>query len=76
MLRERRPAMNEERRSSPSIDENDEVKARKRTEELARPKPKAPSRRVPDGVPVIENTDPNAAENQPKSGHKIDPRGI
>jgi hypothetical protein len=26
---------------------------------------------MPDGrVPVIKNTDPNAAENQPESGHE------
>jgi hypothetical protein len=63
--------MNEEWRSSPSIDGNDEVKARKRKAELPRTKPTEPSRRVPDGrVPVIENTDPNAAENQPESGHE------
>jgi hypothetical protein len=63
--------MNEERRSIPSIDENDEVKARKRKDELPCTKATEPSRRVPDGrVPVIENTDPNAAENQPERGHE------
>jgi hypothetical protein len=61
--------MNEERRSIPS---SAEVKARKRKDELSRTKATEPSRRVPDGrVPVIENTDPNAAENQPERGHEV-----
>jgi hypothetical protein len=69
--------MNEERRSSPSIDENDEVKVHERKAELPRTKPAEPSRRAPDEpVPVIENTDPNAAENQPEPGGEIDPKGI
>jgi hypothetical protein len=68
--------MKADRRSIPNVDQNDVVKDRERRQEFPDERKREldreqPRHRPPDKpAPEIENTDPNAAENQGEPGQE------